>query len=78
MNKPSSDKQSVLNSMKRFTLGAMGGIFLAAIYWSYSVYFQVSFSLAHGIIGSLFLAISCGVIATITNLDKLMDNFPPL
>ena len=78
MNKSSFDKQSLLNLIKRLTLGALVGLFIAAIYWSYSAYFHASFSLAHGIISSLLLAISCGLIAAITSLDKLMDNFPPL
>ncbi len=78
MNKSSSDKQCLKDSIKRFTFGFFVGMFIAAIYWSYSASFHVSFALAHGIISSLFLAISCGVIAAITSLDKLMDNFPPL
>ena len=78
MNKPSSDKKSSRNLIKRFTLGALVGIFLALIYWSYSVYFHVSLSLDHGIIATLFLAIACGMIATFTSIDKLMDNFPPI
>jgi hypothetical protein len=64
--------------IKRFTCGTLAGLFVAAIYWSNSAYFQVSFSLAYGIINSLFLVILFGVIATIIDLDKLIDNFPPL
>ena len=78
MNKSSSEQKSLSNLIKRFILGASVGIFIAAIYWSYSVYFHVSLDVAQGIMSSLFLAISCGVIAIITSLDKLMDNFPPL
>ncbi len=64
------------SSLKRFIFGIAMGLFLAMICWSYSVYFHVAISLVQGIIGSLFLAISCGIIATIGNLDKLMDNLP--
>ena len=78
MNKQSSNQQSVCSSIKRFICGAMVGIFLAVIYWSYSVYFHASFSLAHGILSSLILVIACGAIATFMSLDQLMDNFPQL
>ena len=78
MNKSPSDQKSLPNSIKKFSLGALVGIFIALIYWSYSVYFHASFSLSHGVISTLFLAIACGAIAAFTSLDKLMDNFPPI
>lgn len=64
--------------IKRFIVGILTGIFLAFIYWSYSSYFHVDLSLAQGIMGSLLLAIACGVIATFSGLDKLIDNLPSL
>ena len=67
-----------IHSTKRFTLGLAIGLFLAAIVWSYSAYFQVSISLVRGVIGSLLLAVFCGAIASFGNLDKLMDNLPHL
>ncbi len=67
-----------MNSLKRFLFGLGVGIFLAAIAWSYSVYFDVSISLVRGIIGSLLLAFACGIVAIFSNLDKLMDNLPHL
>ncbi len=67
-----------MNSLKRFIFGFAVGLFVAAIAWSYSVYFQISIALVQGIVGSLLLAISCGIVATIGNLDKLMDNIPHL
>ena len=67
-----------MNSIKRFTFGMGIGLFLAAIAWSYSAYFYVSISLIQGVIGSLLLAIFCGIIATIGSFDKLMDNLPHL
>ena len=62
------------SSTKRFILGITIGLFFAMICWSYSACFHVAISLAQGVIGSLLLAISCGIIATIGDLDKLMDN----
>ena len=64
-------------SIKRFTFGAGMGIFIAMIVWSYSVYYHVSISLIQGLIGILFLAIPCGILASISDIDKLMDSFPP-
>ena len=78
MNQPSSEKLSLDKKIKRFICGAMVGILLATIYWSYSAYFRASFSLTHGIVSSLILAIACGVITTFTSVDKLMDNFPQI
>ncbi len=78
MNNSPSDRKSLANWIKKFSLGALVGIFLALIYWSYSVYFHASFSLTHGIVSTLFLAIACGVIAAFTSLDDLMDNFPSI
>ena len=67
-----------MNAIKRFTFGLAVGLFLVAIAWSYSAYFHVSISLVQGVIGSLFFAIFCGIIATVSSLDKLMDNLPNL
>ncbi|MEL7246346.1 MAG: hypothetical protein AAGM40_29060 [Cyanobacteria bacterium J06573_2] len=68
------DSQS--SNIKKFTLGLLAGLFIAGIFWLYSIYFHVPISLAQGIIGSSLLAISCGVIATVSGIDKLFDNFP--
>ncbi len=65
-----------LSSIKRFTFGMGIGLFISLIVWSYSAYYHVSISLVQGIIGSLLLAISCGTVATLGNLDKLIDNIP--
>ena len=78
MNKSPSNQKSLSNAIKKFSLGALVGIFIAPIYWSYSAYFHVSCSLIHGVISTLLLAIACGVIAAFTSVDKLMDNFPPI
>ncbi len=78
MNNSPSDEKSSRNLIKRFIFGSLAGIFLALIYWSYSVYFHASFSLTHGVISTLFLATACGVIAAFTSIEKLMDNLPPI
>lgn len=73
MNTQPSDK---LSAIKKFAIGILAGLFIAGIFWLYSIYFHVPISLVQGIIGSSFLAISCGIIATVSGLDKLFDNFP--
>jgi hypothetical protein len=70
------NQQSLHQLIKRFIFGILTGFFVAAIYWSYSSYFHASFSLAYGMMSSLFVALSCGVIATLISLDKLIDNLP--
>ena len=65
------------SSIKRFIFGAGMGIFIAMIIWSYSAYYHVSISLVQGLIGILFLAIPFGILASISNIDKLMDSLPP-
>jgi phosphate/sulfate permease len=73
MNSQPSDK---LSAIKKFAIGILTGLFIAGIFWLYSIYFHVPISLVQGIIGSSLLAISCGIIATVSGLDKLFDNFP--
>ncbi|NEQ98702.1 MAG: hypothetical protein F6K30_18615 [Cyanothece sp. SIO2G6] len=63
---------------KRFFSGVVVGLLIVLLAWSYSAFFHVSISPVQGLIGALFLTISCGVITAVTNLDTLMDNFPPL
>ncbi|MDJ0901298.1 MAG: hypothetical protein QNJ55_21080 [Xenococcus sp. MO_188.B8] len=62
--------------VKRFIFGIAIGLFVAMICWSYSAYFLVSISLFQGILGCLLLAISCGLVAAISDPDTLLDNFP--
>ncbi len=66
------------SSIKRFLFGVGIGIFISLIAWSYSAYFHVSIHVYQGIMGTLLLAISCGVVANIGSIDKLMDNFPDI
>lgn len=73
MNTQPSDK---LSPIKRFAIGILAGLFIAGIFWLYSIYFHVPISLVQGIIGSSLLAISCGIIAIVSGLDKVFDNFP--
>ena len=64
------------SNIKKFTIGLLAGLFIAGIFWLYSIYFHVPIPLVQGIIGSLLLAISCGIIATVGGINKLFDNFP--
>ncbi|NET61415.1 MAG: hypothetical protein F6K47_36410 [Symploca sp. SIO2E6] len=63
-------------AIKRFLAGSAVGLVTILILWSYSAFFHVSISFAQGLIGILFLTISCGIIAAMGNFDKLMDNLP--
>jgi CDP-diglyceride synthetase len=63
-------------SIKNFILGAATGLLVATIAWSYSDYYYVSISLFQGIIGSLVLVTCFGIMATVGNLEKLLDNLP--
>ena len=62
------------SSIKLFIFGVGIGLFVAMIGWSYSAYCHVSIPLVQGIIGALLLAISCGIVAAVGDLDNLMDN----
>ncbi|BAY81720.1 hypothetical protein NIES267_11970 [Calothrix parasitica NIES-267] len=73
MNSQPPDK---FDAIKKFAIGILAGLFIAGIFWLYSIYFHVSIPLVQGIIGSLLLAISCGIIATVSGINKLFDNFP--
>ena len=64
------------SSSQRFISGVVFGLFLSMIAWSYSVYYHVSISLVQGVLCTLFLAFSFGVVAMFGNLDNLMDNIP--
>jgi len=63
-------------AIKRFLAGGAVALVTILIMWSYSAFFHVSISFAQGLIGILFLTISCGIIAAMGNLDTLMDNLP--
>ncbi|NJL80014.1 MAG: hypothetical protein HC836_05155 [Richelia sp. RM2_1_2] len=78
MNSEESNKLSASKRFARFAIGLFAGLFVAGIFWLYSIEFHVSIPLVQGIIGSLILAISCGIIATISGLDKIFENFPNL
>ncbi|AFY57247.1 hypothetical protein Riv7116_4836 [Rivularia sp. PCC 7116] len=73
MNTQPSDK---LSSIKRFAIGILIGLFIAAISWLCSTYFHVNIPLIQGIIGSLLLSISFGILATFSGIDKLLNNLP--
>lgn len=58
----------------RFSLGSLVGVSIAALYWSYSVYFQIQIPLGLGIFGSSILTICCGVAAINKNLDRFIED----
>ncbi len=72
----SSQPSNKLSPIKRFLAGLLAGFFIAAILWLYSIYFHAPISVVQGIIGSSLLAISCGILATVSGIDKVFDNFP--
>ena len=63
-----------LQAIKRFLGGMAVGLFLAATFWSYSALCHVAISLTQSIAGTVLLTVACGTIATISSIDKLMDN----
>lgn len=63
-----------LQSIKRFIVGLGVGLFIAVIFWSYSSFYYVAISLTQGIIASVLLGVCCGILATFSSIDKLMDN----
>ena len=65
-----------MNSLKRFLFGVAVGFFCAAIAWSYTIFFHASIPLWQGILGSSLLAITCGIVTTVGDLDTLTDNIP--
>lgn len=66
--------KKTFTSIKKFAFGMAWGLFLVAIYWSYSLYYHSSIPLARGIIVSLLFSISCGLI-TLKAGYKGLDNF---
>ena len=63
-----------LQLIKRFTIGMAVGLFIAVIFWSYSSFYYVAISLTQGILVSTLLGFCCGIVATFSSIDKLMDN----
>ena len=64
------------SNIKTFSIGLLIGLFIAAVSWLCSIYFHVSIPLIQGIIGSLLLSISFGILATVGGIDKLLNNLP--
>ncbi|MBV6627229.1 MAG: hypothetical protein KI793_30535 [Rivularia sp. (in: Bacteria)] len=63
-------------SIKRFSVGLLIGLMISGLSWLCSVYFHVNIPLIQGIIGSLLLSISFGILATFTGIEKILDNLP--
>lgn len=64
------------SNIKKFTIGLLIGLVICVLSWLCSIYFHVSIPLIQGIIGSLLLSISFGVLATFSGIDKLLNNLP--
>ena len=64
------------SNIKRFTIGLLIGLFIAGLSWLCSIYFHVNIPLLQGIIGSLLFSISFGILATVSGIDKLLNNLP--
>lgn len=73
MNSQSPNK---LSAIKRFTIGLLIGLFIAALAWLCSIYFHVAISLVQGIIGTVLLAICFGILTSFSGIDKLLNNLP--
>ncbi|MGB3691347.1 MAG: hypothetical protein WA865_05735 [Spirulinaceae cyanobacterium] len=77
---PEEAKDSkVVTPIKKFAFGMGWGLFLVAIYWSYSLFYHSSVPLATGIIASLVFAITCGLITMKVGyeaLDNIINSLP--
>ncbi len=76
MNQQSSEQSPFLKLVKRFLAGASAGIFLAFLYWSYSIFAHSNPSITQGIIGVIVSSITAGLIASFTSVEKLIDSLP--
>lgn len=65
---------SLSSFIKRFTMGAAVGLFVATICWADSADFYLSVSLIQGIIAILLSAITCGMLAVKVNVNRLLKN----
>ena len=70
-------EQTNIKFARRFIFGMTFGVFIAMNTWFYSVFCNVSIPLVQEITGTLFLAVSCGIVASFGSMKKLMDN-PPI
>ena len=61
---------------KRCLPGMAVGVFLALMVWSYSIFFGSSISVVQGLLGTLGLAIACGVMTATTSLEAVIDRLP--
>ncbi|MBD2536097.1 hypothetical protein H6G97_45000 [Nostoc flagelliforme FACHB-838] len=62
VNTPELKPEKVGSLIKRFGIGAITGVAIAALYWSYTGWFGYAEPITTGIIGSLILAIFCGLL----------------
>lgn len=72
-------EEKMITSIKKFSFGMGWGLFIVAIYWSFSVYFHSSIPLATGIIASLLFSLGCGLITLKVGydpLDKIINSLP--
>ncbi|MEL4895495.1 hypothetical protein [Crocosphaera sp. Alani8] len=76
MSQQSSETSPSFKLVKRFFAGASVGIFLALLYWSYSIFAHSNPSIVQGIIGIAVSSITAGLIASFTSVEKLMDSLP--
>ncbi|MEM7727078.1 MAG: hypothetical protein AAF208_12005 [Cyanobacteria bacterium P01_A01_bin.45] len=74
----STQPSNKLSAAKRFAFGLIIGLFIAGLFWLYSIYFNVYIPSLQGIIGATVLAISCGAIAVMSGIDKVFDNIPKI
>ncbi len=79
INSNSLKGERMFTSIKKFGFGIGWGLFIVAIYWSFSVYFHSSIPLATGIIASLVFSLGCGLITLKVGyepLDKIINSLP--
>ena len=69
---------SAYKKVWRLIFGSIGGIFFAGIAWSYTIFFHIDIPLTQGIIGSLLMALTFGLISAYGDLDRFFESFPPI
>ena len=62
VNTPELKPEKVGSLIKRFGIGAITGVAIAGLYWSYTDWFGYAEPITTGIIASLILAIFCGLL----------------
>ncbi len=79
LNKLELKPQKVNTLIKRFAVGAISGVVIAALYWSSTDWYGYAEPITTGIIGSLILATFCGLLTVKWGykiLESVLERLP--